>query len=298
MVIIIEDSLLHPGYPMLAWLMMVFGAKFRGDAAFIPSPSLIWAVLSIVEEVASSKVHDDARGRGLRLPGRRFADDIEIGSIRACLRSIYARSLYGGMRCDVEMLVESACTWHMRFNGTPAPPQVDRPHCSSESGRRPIALWYISSSYLAEFGASSWGSYLISEYYESWRQKGTPCLIGSQRLHSEGYLDQIRSSDAIMAGVDFHVWPEVSGPVLIEHLLRGGPADQEKGALLKSITDEKRRSAMWFCSSGLNTRKALSSGSSLSNGIDIEHWKVWALMAPPHHAVASRRLSSFRLPPG
>ena len=86
-VIMIEDGLLHPALPLVVFLMLA-DAKFHEE---FPVPKIaIIAVLAIVEEMATTTLHDDHvyrepqdRVLSVETMGRRLADDLALRSSSA-----------------------------------------------------------------------------------------------------------------------------------------------------------------------------------------------------------------------
>lgn len=112
-VICIEDAILHPGVPLLAWAML---AESKG---YHVPPSLAAALLQMVYEMAACRTYDaapvlaaaDAGAPPPAAPDVRHMSDADA----ALVRSLLVRAEFGGMGGDVRMLREAARIWTERF---------------------------------------------------------------------------------------------------------------------------------------------------------------------------------------
>jgi len=283
-IIIIEDAALHPGLPLVTWLMLAQGAGYT------PPPRVVEACLAVVGEVASTTRQDlEARAKlrdEARAPGRDALNAVPEGHPRALLvRCLLVRSEYGGMRGDCLMMKGAARVWDERFA---APSEADRP-----AEQRPLDLPFEPLFYLDPGTLREWRTVggrgvdmLFAEFPA--RSSSTPPDSSLEEAreavhaHLEGGL---RSSDLPLAGIDFHCKPQIIAEILMfEHanasLLRDVVANEGLGRL---------KSAMWQCLSSVNTRRALTSGSGSADVAGEEATRrVWELMAPAHRAIATR----------
>lgn len=103
-VIVIEDSFLHPLYPVLVWLMM---AHSKGYALSEQDATL---VLSVVRQVS------DGRYRDSLFKGDRYREFCTVSpDDNVFVSSLVIRADYGGMPGDLKMLRISAGIWKTRY---------------------------------------------------------------------------------------------------------------------------------------------------------------------------------------
>ena len=332
-VIIIEDALLHPAFPLLVWLMLV-DSKFHGD---FPVPShIIVALLSIVEETATTTLRDDfveqENDDNITMTennGRRLADKLDSSlscdestkrntkneHLPSILRSIVVRATYGGMRCDVSMFYAAASLWLGRFvRGGDDSFFADAQRClypaassSSDSVAKvkavkpkdsEISCWYLDPIFVSELRLSSpWMAWLIDAHVEPMRAKIVPEIVMTGRARLESFLStSVRKGDVLPAGLDFHVWPTVTSAIITFLHQSSDSEDRMRAKRLEATGGENIKKAMWACSSGINFRKFLSTGIAESSfGLQNDLLRgVWNLMAETHRKLASRRLSSYK----
>lgn len=241
-IILLEDSTLHPDLPWLVWVMVAHSKDF-----VIPRPWLT-RLLRIVFEVASCQWVDDPSSlEPVELQPLTFeslvASECADPQSLTMLWSLLVRTEYGGMKCDIDMLVKFTSLWHMRYG----------------SG-------CIAASVASRIGGDGSSSL-------SWHD--VPTRIHERaKIHSEERvtplcrhgIDRLQFEDISVEGIDFHCSP------LVDHLLTlplvglctdililGG---QEKDI---PTTIEARRSWMegilkhciWIHSSGVNRRQPL-----------------------------------------
>jgi len=110
-VVCVEDAVLHPDLPLVAWAMM---AESRGYQA---PPALAAALLRILYELAACGTYDAEPV--LAAAGGAAREEPDAGALAAedaaLVRSLLARAAFGGMRGDVRMLREAARIWCARL---------------------------------------------------------------------------------------------------------------------------------------------------------------------------------------
>lgn len=306
-VIVLEDAVLHPAFPLLVWLMLV-DSKFHDD---FPVPTfLVEALLAVVEEVSTSLVHDNFVYQAeATLRGRRFGDDLldaATGKVSAALvRSLVVRAQHGGMEGDVRMLYGAANLWHSRFTSTSDEAQASLEAMgvsandaqTSQDIDNSGAFWYLSKSFISELSvASPWMDFTLQAHCDPMRNKllaASSEQSGHERLQS--ILGAVRASDVCFAGIDFHVCPAIFGDLLT---ILSSSTDLEQraaGSQLQAVSEAAFKGAMWHCSSGLNYRKYLSSGiaeSSLSHQ-SIANRELWSKLNKAHRTFAEGRLMRY-----
>ncbi|GHP04243.1 hypothetical protein PPROV_000299700 [Pycnococcus provasolii] len=148
-IIAIEDSVLHPAMPVLAWMM---SATSKG---FPCVPALESAVADIASDLATCAYVDQMPGQ---LPTETtpttintepqvdVASAAEHGACyraHALLRAIDLRRRYGGMACDTAMLLGAQRKWFERFSGAwpLPPPSVTAAKYAEMSGESRGEVW-------------------------------------------------------------------------------------------------------------------------------------------------------------
>lgn len=310
-VIVLEDAILHPAFPLLVWLMLV-DSKFHDE---FPVPTkLVEALLAIVEEVSTSLVYDNFVYQAeASKRGRRFGDELMQGApgraSAALVRSLVVRAQHGGMEGDVRMLYGAANLWHSRFTsksddtlaslemmGVSAHDALS-PHEIQNSG----ALWYLSESFILELSvASPWMNFAMRAHCDPMQKKLTATSPEHQQ-HLGGHdrlkiiLGAVRASDVCFAGIDFHVCPAIFDDLLT--ILSSSPVLEQRaaGSHLRGTPEAAFKGAMWHCSSGLNDRKHLSSGiaeSSLPHQSEANR-DMWSKLDRAHRTFVERRLRQY-----
>ncbi|PNH10384.1 hypothetical protein TSOC_002885 [Tetrabaena socialis] len=122
-IICVEDSILHPGLPLVVWLMAAQGKGYIMGAAHVS------ALLCLTYQLATVGVRD-----GLPEPWDGGGGEAEVGASgggpqaddpardlpaaeAGLIRCLLLRASYGGMACDVRLLRGFAAYWSARFRG-------------------------------------------------------------------------------------------------------------------------------------------------------------------------------------
>ncbi|KAK4538428.1 hypothetical protein CDCA_CDCA17G4453 [Cyanidium caldarium] len=153
LVITVEDGLLHPAAPLLAWYM---GASTKG---YRVSTADVDAVLQYVAEVATVRERDtrvehrfstvESFQRAWRPYESAFRLRLDVPQ-QALVAALFLRSLYGGMHGDQRMLREYALEWTRRFLSEVPPPETvservlkseTRDMCGTSDR---CATWYVT----------------------------------------------------------------------------------------------------------------------------------------------------------
>jgi hypothetical protein len=116
-VIMIEDSLLHPGYPIITWLLCATSKGYK------PSLSDVNYCLQFVFEIAACEWKDfEWKIRDFNFAAQDLSEMINQKILKdlhpveiALVKSIIVRSAFGGMHCDTVMLNSHANIWLNRF---------------------------------------------------------------------------------------------------------------------------------------------------------------------------------------
>ncbi len=281
MIIVLEDSVLHPSMPLLAWLLL---ANSKG---FQPPRVLLMECLRIVLEVAASDWRDplphfhdvdatdkDAGGEQSPL-GTADCDDAEAHT-GPLIRSILCRGRFGGMRGDMAMLAGYARLWKARLQGHrgPAPSLPSLPPASTGVASSPSSS---SAAASLSFPASdsSWHLFIARIHDRIPRPQTAEAIVRSGV--------SLSPTDIPVAAIDFHCVPAIT-----EHLVKvwrgkqrskqaaadGTPggnriaSPSRSGRVLEDCSDleDRLRSAMWYFSSSVNRKRTTRTGRSTVDG--------------------------------
>jgi len=283
-IIVLEDSTLHPDFPLLVWLMVADSKNY------IPPMPLVVRVMQIVFEIAACPRQDDAMSTEFldktsceaqelpelfslsSPPSSLFPKQcLAISTCETFVRSILLRAQYGGMPCDVKMLQKFSITWLKRFRVQSVPLNIlsQLPEISEEN----IATDESKTELKSE--VTSWQHYpkLIHKKARDQSQH----LVTSKLVSPFG-LNKLNMNDVCTAGIDFHCSSVVdvllSNPNLVISL-------REKFSGKKDIKDKIDRDwlsrqikcCIWECSSGVNHRLPIV--PQVENDNEVMMQSVW-----------------------
>ena len=184
-----------------------------------------------------------------------------INSCEVIIRSMLLRALYGGMRCDVDMLHSYVITWLRRFQLVSVPTSLERSLSTAETTLQSIS-WFD-----------------VPQLLHSKARAQSEELITSKLICSNG-IPKLTAMDVSSAGIDFHC------SNVVEHLLSQRElyiALSERLAKLKSIQvvadrewiSDQLKSMIWNFSSGVNHRRLLLESRSSNKVNDTEMKAIW-----------------------
>ena len=313
-IMVLEDSILHPDFPLLVWLMV---AESKG---FKPPQQLMIKLMRIVFEVASCPIKDPLP------PDDTFADehvgndDDEIDLADALgpdcemmLRAMLLRVSYGGMKCDTEMLMQYEHLWRKRFRA-----QMEGPEIAALHTQDPEALSQANTGHGSDNSTKLearariaitrgdslqvlWSDLPAHSHQKAAVQGGdlVPNLIAAR-------LEKLSPSDAIHNGVDFHcsavletlLSNESIASVVARRLgMTNGDnlsgCGEGKAESLMNVA----KSCMWSFSSGVNHKRDLSSTAdavvTTTDDNDKQLKALWDdLLSKPAKDYTSRYVSS------
>jgi len=311
-IMVLEDSILHPDFPLLVWLMV---AESKG---FKPPQQLMIRLMRIVFEVASCPIKDPLP------PGDTFSEDVGndddtdltdgLGTdCEMMLRAMLLRVSYGGMKCDTEMLVQYEQLWRKRFKAQMEGPEIVALHTQDPEALSQANAGHGSDSSkiseararIAVAGGDSlqvlWSDLPAHSHEKAVVQSGdlVPHLIATR-------LEKLSPSDAIHNGVDFHcsavLETVLSDKSIVAAVARrldvmnmdSSPGDGEDKA--ESVMNVAK-SCMWIYSSGVNHKRDLCSvgnaGVADVNDKDKQLKALWDdLLSKPAKNYTSRYVSS------
>ena len=277
-VIIIEDSSLHPAYPLLIWCLL---AESKG---YVLPKCLLIVILRIAFEIAYVDVRDvnsyilsdadpepsassaDSSGTTTVTETEENTVGIETMALsagRSLVVSIILRAALGGMSGDVNMLKSAAVLWKNRLfrkydsgNSTGELASDITPYNEKEKS---ICHSYLDESYLNSLSSHGlWGTRLLERFKQSeWETKLShehseyPTLekwiIGPA---PESFRDlslclKLRQSDFLPEGIDYHCdWKML--PALLDKVW-GGPES--------TLDEEQIKSLIWMFRSSVNNHR-------------------------------------------
>lgn len=226
-IIVVEDSTLHSGVPLLVWLMIASSKDYD-----VPL-SLMKRILQIVFEVASCRWKDDhvpknatsvsmvpiemvpaeATIHGALLPPSSISclhkvsttgADHSLSSVDILLWSLLMRSHYGGMAGDVRMLREYAETWHIRFHVEKRVPEDMVKRLTLASNNEPnldevsTMEWSQVPTYIHQVAA------VQSPFKIDTMVLSSPSQFRHHQHESASGLPCLFATDLTSEGVDFH----------------------------------------------------------------------------------------------
>ena len=313
-IMVLEDSILHPDFPLLVWLMV---AESKG---FKPPQQLMIKLMRIVFEVASCPIKDP-------LPSDDTFADEDVGNndgeidladalgpdCETMLRAMLLRVSYGGMKCDTEMLIQYEHMWRKRFRA-----QMEGPEIAALHTQDPEALSQANAGHgsdnstkfeararIAIAGGDSltvlWSDLPAHSLEKAAVQSGdhVPNLIAAR-------LEKLSPSDAIHNGVDFHcsavletVLSDESIVAAVARRLDMMSVDNLPGGgegKAESVMNVAK-SCMWSFSSGVNHKRDLSSAADAAAATTDDNGKqlkaLWDdLLCKPAKDYTRRYVSS------
>ena len=256
-IIALEDSMLHPDFGLLVWLMVAHSKEFE------LSPQLLAQVIQIVYEIASCPFKDflpDKHEGHCNRQDSLAEGQISLSSTRIhpIVFCILVRAKYGGMHCDMEMLRKYANVWQCRFEGQlPLPSEVRSNLLPVETNKADGLLLKLWTD------VPIWAHEQVRR--DGWEMVSSLCLRNTR-------LERLRFEDICLEGVDNHC------SSVIDHLLANTEiANLCHDLIIMSgmdhdvpLSKQGRRAwlekifkhCMWHFSAGINTRRALISTTS------------------------------------
>ena len=314
-IMVLEDSILHPDFPLLVWLMV---AESKG---FKPTQPLMIKLMRMVFEIASCPIRDplppDDESTEAFVGGDETDADLTEALGQDCemmLRAMLLRVSYGGMKCDTEMLIRYEHLWRKRFHSQMEGPDIvalhtQDPEALSQAKSKDEAGASISSK---KMGATVrialsggdpiqvlWSDLPAHSHEKAAVQSGShvPNLIAAR-------LEKLSPSDAIHNGVDFHC-SAVLNTVLSDGSIAAAVAQRMDGINVSKGGEDMAeavmniaKTCMWRYSSGVNHKRDLSTmvdGAASNKNMDDDKplKALWDdLLSKPAKDYTSRYVSS------
>ena len=245
-IIIVEDSALHPSYPVLVWLMLAVSKGFH-----LP-PSLVAFVLQLTIDTALVRTRDYA---GFTENIASDASMIDLAKLpqgvgRDLVASLLLRASFGGMPGDMEMLSRAAFSWFNRF----LEKEVALNTCSIEL--RPSTelsfSFFLDDSYIFPLRTTSWGTTLLDRFLKeelcSEQDFLEKAFNSEDPKQTEMFFAKefcLRRIDIIPEGIDFHCdWNLV--PFIFDRI--------EQSVDLK-LDEERIKFLIWTYRSSMNNHR-------------------------------------------
>jgi len=247
-IIILEDSILHPDFPLLVWLM---AAESKG---FVPPICLISRVMQIIFEVSScpwkdflggdisKKEYDE--GPLTSLYQLNNEDETIDNECKLVLRSILLRRQYGGMDCDLQMLDKYVKLWMGRY-------------------REGVVHSHAEYSIFSKENAPYLWKHVPKLIHRSIRENQSSKLIPPLIINREKMFEGLVLSDIPFAGIDFHC-----SNILESMILSETTRNAISSRLVETETDrimQVLKTCMWHFSSSVNNRRPF-----LNNNVKVE----------------------------
>ena len=230
MIIILEDSVLHPAYPVLCWMFLALSQVKNGGDVFTPSDEILSLFAYIMGEVASSSLRDTAWSNEIATSSetdlRRSMEHTPVNidhlsrECKSLIRSIRHRLRFGGFDSEKRMFSQSRELWIKRFSSSSCKSWIER----------------IRNAHGNTYSTGS---------------SGESILTYSRRL-SSNFPGRLSISDAPLAGIDNHVISIMSSE------LRKALTLEEKSRLEKvsnhEISNDEIQDAIWLVNGNRNFR--------------------------------------------
>lgn len=310
-IIILEDSTLHPRFPLLVWLMMASSKDY-------PIPlKLMKLVFETVYEMASCPWRDctsfteageeEEQSTPLSIAG--FQETLErnshrqLDSTEVLVWSILMRRNYGGMAGDIQMLQEYARVWSDRFSTKTIPVSVAKRFNNASSKAEAPIDWECIPSTIHQSSSKQSPSRITAllptaTQVNGWMKFNVPSLTLSD-ITCEGVDFHCSSvlESAVFSDKDFvHKCMEALPTIALPSDLRfpGNSADVD---VKRAWFERFLKRCMWNFSAGVNHRLPLYSDASGSDksetGKELKaFWQTWCL---PRTKAFSERYVKDRL---
>ena len=279
MIIVLEDSILHPSYPLLAWLLLATSKDY-----VVSNRKLFTMIIDIVHQVAASNCRDplnwDVPVHAVAHAVVPAVSPVVAPSLLSMLdsmassskeesstliRSILCRQRFGGMNGDMKMLERYAYLWYHRFEGKPVPPNIHIFQSTAAfSSTTSITSSITSSSSSSSAASSSAASMLSAVPLSSWHTfifcLHQQAVDGHSLQQHSIWTMPLQIVDIPPSAIDFHCCPTI-----IKSL--SGTKD-----------NQELKSSMWMFSSSTNHKLCLKTGKTNVDGsisARKERLKVW-----------------------
>ena len=321
-IIVLEDSTLHPDFPLLVWLMVadskvwfmlccfamcslfvgLFDILISNLQNYIAPIQLILRVMQIVFEIAScprqdavpeseTLQHDGAQEMpysiSLSTPSLQLFPKHLSSSCETFIRSMMLRAQYGGMACDVNMLHSFSMLWLMRFRSGLVPDEVEIPFTTNKD--KVVSKESGGTKLSLPTTSIYWWEY--PELLHMKAREHSEKLVTS-KIVSPGGVKHLNMTDVCSAGIDFHcssvVETLISQPTLIISLREKlAPMEKAGTEMERDWLSRQVKHCIWNYSSGINHRRPIFSVDDLNRSSHKEESvlkAVWndILKAPFH----------------
>ena len=270
MIIILEDSILHPKLPFLAWLLLATSKNY-----IVKDDVLLNTCLQIVHEVANSNCRDPIDW-DIPFDEKETNNSVLLSSDamlsgqqnQLLIRSILCRQRFGGMSSDMRMLQRYSKLWIERLEGRYDPPPAvttftteqqrssDHSSSSHSSSTLTTTTWYNFIVDVHMYHVPSNASLSTSDMNQWWH---VPLVI----------------SDIPPSAIDFHCCPDIL------RSLRSSLSSSSSSSVVDQDEDEDDlKTSMWYFSSSVNHKLHLMSGSTRVDGTGVERTKLLQTWRP------------------
>ena len=315
-VIVIEDAIVHPQFPALAFLTSAIARGFEPDAWLV---DLVFRLLYDVAKVRRRDPCDDGEARPARGGGDGGADaPLNLDTLAAALppegegaggggppcpllreamllvQSLLLRASFGGMQGDVAMMNAAARTLKERFDGLRGRPP---PLMKGEGFSSALALTSRPTKEAGDAAAAPdardagprWLRFIRGLYEEDAAAEATESAGGTEFLDSVSHTE-LRRGDVPLSAIDFHcsnVLEEVmADPDVFSRVVSCARRyEAEAGAASCSVDPfDFAKSAMWEMSSSCSNKATIYAMGEEAAAPDARRAALrdaWAVLARP-----------------
>jgi len=255
-IIILEDSSLHPDFPLLVWTMVAESKDY------VVPPQLITRIMCTVYEMASCPwtdyIHDDEANHMKSSEPILLSSSIPIceafnakksDECEVLIRSILLRAEYGGMTGDMKMLHDYSRLWKERFVQNNVPLEVIQRAKPNKNSQDQV-FWIDIPTAIHQrqkLQSATHVEPLVQRKLEKLTLQDI-CLAGVD-FHCSSVLDQAIRDDS-----DYERCYESLCAIAVRAGLSPLPASQDRQ---RSHMMHVMKSCMWKFSSSVNHRRPL-----------------------------------------
>ena len=202
--IMLEDAIIHPHFPLLVWLSTVTAPSpsppHDTSATFRLTIALVNTVVQIAYDIAAIRIRDPLRDRhfddsdDIRAP----LDTSAVTSAqRTLIRSLHVRAHIGGMPGDVMMVRRFAALWKKRFETENiAVANAVATDVSPSAPTAPVRQWFSYLTTLFSSARSRQGAAAAMDAYSLARLTDDDIMLAAIDYHCSNIVDAFMRSPA------------------------------------------------------------------------------------------------------
>lgn len=255
MIVVIEDAILHPAYPLLCWILLALSSAVGSTPVLVPSDEILVLFSYIMGEVASSNIKDPSwrffvnsekfvseQKEQEKNEQHLLVEDKSLFTVEctSLVRSIHHRLRFGGQ--DNLMLSNSKLLWIQRFKSTSSQKWLDLIHSA-----------YGNTCSLGSFGEG---------------------ILSYSRSLQLPFPSRLMISDLPIFGIDNNVLPQMIHDLRSELTLTEKEDLNEWSRIYyQNIFDDKMiGSILWLVNGNLNLRTLEVTNDPIPSPVqEVEH---------------------------